>query len=136
MEGTKMKKLNIETIKNRIELCTELKKNITEFEKLGKQLLQIDENTNFYNTDIRLLNVILENYEFGNLIFDKGYIYCVTRREEQSPYEKSIGIRNFVGKKVKWDLNLSDEEYNIQEEMLTDSDGFYDFSIYRISERK
>lgn len=125
-----------ETVQRRLELCNELKKNLQQFEKLGKQLMEIDKDANFYNVDARLLNVILENYEFGNLIFDKGYIYCVISREEPSRYEQSIGVRNFVAKKVKWDLDLSEEEYNIREEMLTDSEGFYDFSIYRISERK
>lgn len=128
--------LNKEQIQHRLDLCQELSKNLKQFEKLGKELMQIDNNTNFYNTDIRLLNVILENYEFGNLIFDDGYIYCVLERINQTDYERHLGVKNFVAKKVKWDLNLSDELYDIQEEQLTDSDGFYDFSIYHIKERK
>lgn len=128
--------LDRESIQRRIDLCNNLKRNLKEFEKLGKELMEIDAGTNFYNTDIRLLNVILENYEFGNLIFDKGYIYCITKRIEPTNYEGDLGIRNYVAKKVKWDLDLSDEEYDVQEEKLTDSDGVGDFSIYRIKERK
>lgn len=128
--------LTKERIKQRLEICQQLNKNLKQFESLGKQLMEIDNDISFYNTDIRLLNVILENYELGNLIFNDGYIYCVVEREEQNNYEKNLGVRNFIAKKVKWDLNLSDELYDIQEEKLTDSGGFDDFSIYHIQERK
>lgn len=129
-------KLDKKTIQQRIALCNNLRLNLKQFEKLGKELMEIDNNTSFYNTDIRLLSVILENYEFGNLIFDRGYIYCITERMEQTDYERRLGVKHYVGKKVKWDLDLSDEDYEIQEEGITDSDGFYDFSVYRIKERK
>lgn len=128
--------LTKEKIKQRLEICQQLNKNLKQFESLGKQLMEIDNDISFYNTDIRLLNVILENYELGNLIFNDGYIYCVVVREEQNDYEKTLGVRNFIARKVKWDLNLGDELYDIQEEKLTDSEGFNDFSIYHIQERK
>lgn len=129
-------KLDKETIQRRLDMCDNLKRNLREFEKLGKEIMAVDADTNFYNTDIRLLSVILENYEFGNLIFDKGYIYCITERSEQSDYERHLGIKHYIAKKVKWDLDLSDEYYEIQEEGITGSDGFYDFYTYRIKERK
>lgn len=129
-------KLDKETVQRRLEMCNNLKRNLKEFEKLSKEITAVDTDTSFYNTDIRLLSVILENYEYGNLIFDKGYIYCITERMEQSDYEKHLSIKHYIAKKVKWDLDLSDEDYEIQEEGITDADGFYDFSIYRIKERK
>lgn len=128
--------LDKESIQRRLELNANLKRNLKEFEKLSKEILSVDNNMSFHNTDIRLLNVILENYEMGNLIFDKGYIYCIIERLGQTDYERHLGIKNYVAKKVKWDLDLSDEDYEIQEEGITDAEGYYDFSVYRIKERK
>lgn len=129
-------KMDKETVQRRLEMCNNLKRNLKEFEKLSKEIMAVDSDTSFFNTDIRLLSVILENYEYGNLIFDKGYIYCITTRIPPTDYEQHLGIRHFIAKRVKWDLDLSDEDYEIQEEKLTDGDGWADFSVYRIKERK
>ena len=127
--------LNNEQMRNRIETMKRLSKNIEEFKVLANEISGEVRHCNFHGVDVNLLDVVTKKYEFGDLIIDKGDIYLITERLPQSQYEHNIGTRSYVAKRLRWDLGLSEQEFDIEEELIYDSNNQYDFSDYYVSPR-
>lgn len=79
------------------------------------------------NVDNRILEVVNEKYKFEEYINNYGEIYIK---------EKFLGFdgrdRLYLCKKLRFDMNTSEELYKIREFDEVDSDGEYDYTDYEI----
>lgn len=137
-QNKKEKKMQFDKsmVEEQLAVRKKLKRNLNEFERLTKEVEFMVNRSTWNGVPMSLFNQVTDKYEFGDLIVENGEIYYITERLPQTQYEHNIGVRNYLTQRVKWDLGLSEEEYEIEEQMEYDSEDNYDFSSYIIRERK
>ena len=129
-------KINKEEIEEWLKLVKNIRNALGHFKANAEQLSKITNSYSFYGIDNNMLNTITDKYEFKDLIIDGGDIYVITQRFEQTSYQENIGVREYIAKRLKWNLELDSQEYDIQEEIIFDEDNRYDFSVYHIKEKE
>lgn len=116
-------------IQDRVNLVDKVKENIKEFDKLAKQL-----NSQTYDVGNICLdfwshinNKYCDNF---NLITADGDVYYVLET-----LRSDVDFKVYLAKRIKFDLSLSKQEYEIVED-IDREDGEYNFSTYYVRERK
>lgn len=127
--------LSKQEIQERLELEKKIKKNIKEFEKLTEDVYRLTRDYWVGGVTSRFISIICEKYEYGDLIVDDD-IYVITQRFEQTSYQQNIGVKEYIAKRLKWNLQLDDQEYYIQEEIFLDGDGRHETSVYHIEPKE
>ena len=129
-------KINKQEIEEWLKLVKTIRKNLYAFTTNVNELNRITTNYNFYGINNDMLDTITDKYEFRDLIIENGDIYVITQRFEQTSYQENIGVREYIAKRLKWNLELDSQEYDIEEEMIFDEENRYDFSVYHIKEKE
>ena len=119
--------INEESLKEQLKLHKKLNKNLKEYGELVTELNDYrKDHRTFRNVREDLLNVIYDKYDYDQILNCDGDIMYITMRD--SHY--------FEGKRVLWDLSLSEETYEIEEIVETDSEGAFDFVHYEVQVKK
>lgn len=125
-------KINRKEIAEWVKLVKLVRRNLWDFKANATQLSKLTDSYSFYGINNDILNVVTEKYEFGDLVIDNGEIYKITQRLPQTDYEKHLGIKHFIGRKIKFNLELENQEYEIEEEY----DAEEDMSMYIITPKE
>lgn len=125
-------KINRKEIEEWVKLVKAIRKNLYSFTTNANELSKLTNSYSFYGINNDILNVVTEKYEFGDLVIDNGEIYKITQRLPQTDYEKQLGIKHFIGRKIKFNLELENQEYEIEEEY----DAEEDMSMYIITPKE
>lgn len=129
-------KINKKEIEEWLKHVKTIRKNLYAFTTSVNELNRITTNYNFYGINNDMLDTITDKYEFKDLIIENGDIYVITQRFEQTSYQENIGVREYIAKRLKWNLELDSQEYDVEEEIIFDEDNRYDFSVYHIKEKE
>lgn len=111
-----------------------LLEKILKDENLSKKILNIFQKLSAHidgscrNVDNRILEVVDENYKNKDYIIANGEIYIK---------EKFLGFhggdRIYLCKKLKFDMQTSEELYEVREFYELDGDGEYSYTDYEIN---
>ena len=116
-----------QSLKEQVETYKKLLKNLKEFNELQRKLYEYrKENRQFRNVSEDLLNHIYSKYEYNSILNCYGDIFFITIRD----------VHSYVGRRVLWNLELSEEEYEIEEIVERDSEGAFDSYDYKITLKK
>lgn len=125
-------KINKKEIEEWLKLVKNIRNALGHFKANAEELNKITNSYSFYGINNDILNVVTEKYEFGDLVIDNGEIYKITQRLPQTDYENQLGIKHFIGRKIKFNLELENQEYEIEEEY----DAEEDMSMYIITPKE
>lgn len=96
-----------------------------ELAELKSQLAKMErsiEDCEWRNVKLGLWKTICTKYSDSDLLNCYGDIFFIEDKDDDT----------YWGRRVLWNLGLSDETYEIHEIVETDSDGNYDFTDYEI----
>lgn len=119
MEITKEQMLEIVNVNN------ELSKAHKQVSILNNKLWEIESklnNSTWRNTNLKYWKDICEKYNKENLLNCYGDIFLIS--DNKNGY--------YIGRRVLWNLGLSNEQYEIRENIENDCDGEYDYTDYEI----
>lgn len=124
------KNLTFEQMQERVSLYKRLARNIDEMSDIRAKIweLEKDDVTEYWaNTRMDFWEVICQKYDMNDLLNCYGDIFFVQERGKDFD-----GTPWYIGKRVLWNLSLSEELYKITRQDECDADGEYDYSIYDI----
>lgn len=112
----------------RVEANNKVVNAIRALEKARMELWELEKNDtecSWRNTKSSYWKDICSKYDESKLLNCYGDIFLIEKTEQH--YD-----RTYIGRRVLWNLGLSEERYEITEIIETDSNGEYDYTDYEI----
>lgn len=123
MELSKEQMEKIISANNKVADCyKELSKARQELWEAEKDLTECE----WRNTKISYWKDICAKYPEDKLLNCYGDIFFIDKKDAD------FDTNYYLGRRVLWNLSLSEEQYEIEEKIEHDSDGFYDYTDYEI----
>lgn len=111
-------------IKEQINLYKKLQENIIEFSRLQKMIKSNEDfESTWRNTKFSYWKDICLKYNESDLLNCYGDIFFID--EKHKDY--------YIGRRVLWNLELSKEQYYIDEIIDCSADGEYNFTEYKVT---
>lgn len=112
-------------LKKQAELSNKLAENINEFQKICGELYDARHYNDYESRNVKLLFLkeIYSKYKYDTILNCYGDIFYIVEQKGNS----------YIGKRVLWNLDLSNENYTIEEDVETDDDGEYNGTYYTIN---
>ena len=86
-----------------------------------------DEDISIRNVKVKYLNDIYAKFGFNEILNCYGDIFFIDSYDHQN--------RTYIGRRIKWSLELSEEQYLIKSEIISSGDGReYEYTEYQITQ--